>query len=90
MRYRDGGGDCKRRVHWLQLGTQAGTADYRHHNRMCCMRNPEDLLSRAQMFSERAERVIDPISRQHYIEMAAHYRTLAVEHQQVRDRAAAD
>jgi hypothetical protein len=33
------------------------------------------------MFEERADRASDPISRQHYREMAAHYRSLAVEHQ---------
>jgi len=34
------------------------------------------------MFQERAEQALDPISRQHYLEMAAHYRALAVEHQE--------
>jgi hypothetical protein len=34
------------------------------------------------MFEERAERASDPISRQHYREMAAHYRSLSVEHQE--------
>jgi hypothetical protein len=34
------------------------------------------------MFEERAERARDPISRQHYREMAAHYRSLSVEHQE--------
>jgi len=32
------------------------------------------------MFEERAEKAVDPISRQHYREMAAHYRSLSVEH----------
>ncbi len=32
---------------------------------------------------ERAERASDPISRQHYREMAAHYRSLSVEHQEL-------
>ena len=36
-----------------------------------------ELLERARMFEERAERAIDPISRQHYREMAAHYRALS-------------
>ena len=45
------------------------------------MPNPQDLIERARMFEERAERASDPISRQHYREMAAHYRSLAVEHQ---------
>jgi hypothetical protein len=35
------------------------------------------------MFEERAEKATDPISRQHYREMAAHYRSLSVEHQDV-------
>jgi len=38
-----------------------------------------ELLERARMFEERAERAIDPISRQHYREMAAHYRALSIE-----------
>ena len=33
-----------------------------------------ELLERARMFEEGAERATDPISRQHYREMAAHYR----------------
>jgi hypothetical protein len=33
------------------------------------------------MFEERAEK--DPISRQHYREMAVHYRALSVEHKDV-------
>lgn len=40
----------------------------------------EELIERARMFDERAERAADPISRQHYREMAAHYRSLSVEH----------
>jgi len=35
------------------------------------------------MFEERAEKATDPISRQHYREIAAHYRSLSVEHQDV-------
>ena len=42
----------------------------------------KDLLERARMFEERAERASDSISRQHYKEMAAHYRSLSVEHQE--------
>jgi hypothetical protein len=38
--------------------------------------NAQDLIERARMFEERAERASDPISRQHYREMAAHYRSL--------------
>jgi hypothetical protein len=46
------------------------------------MPNAKDLIERAGMFEERAERASDPISRQHYKEMAAHYRSLSVEHQE--------
>jgi hypothetical protein len=42
------------------------------------------LQQKARMFERRAEEAIDPISRQHYKEMAAHYRSLAVEHLEVR------
>ena len=35
------------------------------------------------MFERRAETATDPISRQHYKEMAAHYRALAAEHIEV-------
>ena len=38
------------------------------------------LRQKAEMFEERARGATDPISRQHYREMAAHYRKLAVEH----------
>jgi len=44
----------------------------------------DDLIGRARMFQERAEQALDPISRQHYLEMAAHYRVLAVEHQETK------
>jgi len=44
------------------------------------MPNAKDLIERARMFEERAEKAVDPISRQHYREMAAHYRSLSVEH----------
>ena len=37
-----------------------------------------ELLERARMFEERAERATDPISRQHYRETAAHYRALSI------------
>jgi hypothetical protein len=46
------------------------------------MPNARDLIEQARMFDERAERAIDPITRQHYREMAAHYRSLSVEHQE--------
>ena len=35
---------------------------------------------KAEMFEERAQSATDPISRQHYREMAALYRKLLVEH----------
>ena len=35
---------------------------------------------KAEMFEKRAQSANDPISRQHYREMAAHYRQLLVEH----------
>ncbi len=44
----------------------------------------DDLIGRARMFQERAEQALDPISRQHYLEMAVHYRALAVEHQEMK------
>jgi len=47
------------------------------------MPNAKDLIERARMFDERADRAPDPISRQHYKEMAAHYRSLSVEHQEL-------
>jgi len=46
------------------------------------MPNAKDLIERARMFDERAEQAADPISRQHYREMAAHYRSLSVEHRE--------
>jgi len=47
------------------------------------MPSAKNLIERARMFEERAEAVADPITRQHYREMAAHYRSLSVEHQEV-------
>ncbi len=38
------------------------------------------LRQKAELFEQRAESAADPISRQHYREMAAHYRKLLVEH----------
>ena len=35
---------------------------------------------KAEMFEQRAQGAAAPISRQHYREMAAHYRRLLVEH----------
>lgn len=51
------------------------------------MPNARDLLIRAQMFSEKAECALDPASREHLFEMAAHYRMLAIEHQHIRVKA---
>jgi hypothetical protein len=42
------------------------------------------LQEKARTFEHRAEQAGDPISRQHYKEMAAHYRSLAVEHLAIR------
>ena len=42
------------------------------------------LREKAEMFQARADGATDPISRQHYREMAAHYRSLAAEHLDVR------
>jgi hypothetical protein len=33
------------------------------------MPNAQDLIGHARMFQERAEQALDPISRQHYLEM---------------------
>ena len=44
----------------------------------------QDLIERARMLEKRAEQARDPISRQHYKEMAAHYRALSVEHQEIK------
>ena len=38
------------------------------------------LRQKAEMFEQRAQGATDPISKQHYREMAAHYRKLLVEH----------
>jgi hypothetical protein len=48
------------------------------------MPNAKGLVERARLFEERADQARDPISRQHYREMAAHYRSLSVEHQETR------
>ena len=42
------------------------------------------LRQKAEMFEQRAESAADPITRQHYREMAAHYRQLLVEHLEVK------
>jgi hypothetical protein len=38
------------------------------------------LRQKAELFEQRAESAADPITKQHYREMAAHYRKLLVEH----------
>jgi len=48
------------------------------------------LRQKAEMFDQRAESATDPISRQHYREMAAHYRQLLVEHMDTRSHETAD
>jgi hypothetical protein len=48
------------------------------------MPRAQDLIERARMFDDRADRATDPVSRQHYREMAAHYRSLSVEYQEVK------
>jgi hypothetical protein len=42
------------------------------------------IRQKADMFQERADNATDPISREHYREMAAHYRRLLAEHLVVR------
>jgi hypothetical protein len=44
------------------------------------MAQAKELQEKAEMFERRAENAADPISKRHYREMAAHYRSLAVEH----------
>jgi hypothetical protein len=54
------------------------------------MSEASTLRQKAEMFEQRAESAADPISRQHYREMAAHYRKLLVEHLDVRSDEHAD
>ena len=42
------------------------------------------LRQKAEMFQQLADNATDPISRNHYREMAAHYRQLLVEHLDMR------
>jgi hypothetical protein len=44
------------------------------------MAEAKALQEKAEMFERRAENAADPISKRDYREMAAHYRSLAVEH----------
>ena len=39
---------------------------------------------KAEMFEQRADNAADPISREHYREMAIHFRKLLVDHLEVR------
>jgi hypothetical protein len=48
------------------------------------------LRKKAEMFEQRAESAADPISKQHYRVMAAEYRSLMVEHLDVRRHEPAD
>jgi hypothetical protein len=48
------------------------------------MCNASVFRQKAAMFEQRADNAADPVSRQHYREMAAHYRKLLVEHLDVR------
>ena len=48
------------------------------------MSKSKELQEKAEMFERRAESASDPISQRHYKEMAAHYRTLAAEHLNVK------
>jgi hypothetical protein len=50
------------------------------------MSETKTLQEKAQMFEERADGARDPITRQHYKEMAMHYRALAVEHLDTREK----
>ena len=48
------------------------------------MKQAKLLQEKAEMFERRAEAASDQISKLHYKEMAAHYRSLAVEHLDVK------
>jgi hypothetical protein len=50
------------------------------------MSKATELAERARMFEDRAEKATDPISQQHYREMAVHYRSRSVEHQKAPDQ----
>jgi hypothetical protein len=61
-----------------------GGAKPRHASWETIMSDAEILRQKAEMFERRAESATNPISKQHYREMAAHYRQLLVEHLDVR------
>ena len=44
------------------------------------MPKANDLLEKARMFDKRAEQAKDPISKEHYREMAVQYRCQSIEH----------
>ena len=46
------------------------------------MSKAKELADRARAFEKRAAEAIDLLSREHYREMAAHYRALSVEHRE--------
>jgi hypothetical protein len=48
------------------------------------------LRQKAEMFERRAEGATDPVSKQQYREMAAHYRQLLVEHLDTRSHEPAE
>jgi hypothetical protein len=48
------------------------------------MSQAKTLREKAEMFERRAEIATEPITKQYYKEMAAHYRSLAAEHLDVR------
>ena len=54
------------------------------------MTQASPLREKAETFERRAEAAADPISKQHYREMAAHYRQLLVEHLDVQRREPVD
>lgn len=47
------------------------------------MSKATELAERAHAFEEQATKATDPLSKLHYREMAAHYRSLSVEHREV-------
>ena len=48
------------------------------------------LRQKAETFQQRADSAADPLTRQHYREMAAHYRKLLVEHLDTHSRELAE
>jgi hypothetical protein len=50
------------------------------------MSQASTLQEKAEMFERRVDSATDPISKQHYRKLAAHYRRLLVEHLDVKTR----